>query len=416
MLWTKVIGQKNLRNKLEYLIKTKQVPHSQLFTGSSGYGSLPLAIEFSLFLLEDKNVSNITKKLSKRCQHPDLHFVLPVVKKKNEKVVYSHDYIHDWLMFIDDRPYGKYSEWFEYINVGNRQGLIGIADIENIRKKISLKAFNGGARVCIVWGAEKMNNQASNAFLKILEEPAKNTFFLLIAENEEEILPTIISRCQIVNLGPIENSALRNAIEKKADNPETLVAKAQGDFNDLLNLISSDRDKEYEALLIQGLRIAFKVNGNKKLPIVSKKNLFTTFKNNHNDEISEIFFVKDLNNVTNIDSDLSFFTKVIVDLMDWSASLCGFGKEEQKTFLEFSVQFFRDAYLSNYSLNDIVTFKSKTNFDILKIAPYINIKNVKELVSLFEQTRFNIIRNVNVKMLFMNLAFKLSELIYVESK
>ena len=371
MLWTKVIGQKNLRNKLEYLIKTKQVPHSQLFTGSSGYGSLPLAIEFSLFLLEDKNVSNITKKLSKRCQHPDLHFVLPVVKKKNEKVVYSHDYIHEWLMFIDDKPYGNYSEWFEYINVSNRQGLIGIADIENIRKKISLKAFNGGAKVCILWGVEKMSLQASNAFLKILEEPPENTFFLLIAENEEEILPTIISRCQIVNLGPIENSALRNAIEKKADNPETLVAKAQGDFNDLLNLISSDRDKEYEALLIQGLRIAFKVNGNKKL---------------------------------------------IVDLMDWSTSLCGFGKEEQKTFLEFSVQFFRDAYLSNYSLNDIVTFKSKTNFDILKIAPYINIKNVKELVSLFEQTRFNIIRNVNVKMLFMNLAFKLSELIYVESK
>ena len=102
--------------------------------------------------------------------------------------------------------------------------------------------------------------------------------------------------------------------------------------------------------------------------------------------------------------------------MDWSASLCEFGKEEQKTFLEFGIQFFRDAYLLNHSLNDLVTFQSKTNFDLSKIAPYVNDMNVKELVTLFEETHFNILRNGNVKMLFINLAFKLPELIYVESK
>ena len=102
--------------------------------------------------------------------------------------------------------------------------------------------------------------------------------------------------------------------------------------------------------------------------------------------------------------------------MDWSTSLCEFGKEEQKTFLEFGVQFFRDAYLLNHSLNDIVTFKSKTNFDLSKIAPYVNDMNVKELVTLFEETHFNILRNGNVKMLFINLAFKLSELITLDVK
>ena len=112
----------------------------------------------------------------------------------------------------------------------------------------------------------------------------------VLSENQEEILPTIVSRCQIVNLRPIESSALTDVIEKKTNNPEVLVAKAQGNFNDLLNLINSDKDKEFEGLLIEGLRKAFKVKENKKL---------------------------------------------IVDLMDWSTSLCGFGKEEQKTFLEF---------------------------------------------------------------------------------
>ena len=99
-------------------------------------------------------------------------------------------------------------------------------DIEYARKKISLKAFNGGARVCILWGAEKMSNQASNAFLKILEEPPKDTYFLLIAENQEEILPTIVSRCQIVNLRPIESSALTDVIEKKTNNPESISSKS----------------------------------------------------------------------------------------------------------------------------------------------------------------------------------------------
>ena len=371
MNWTNVIGQKNLKNKLQYLIEMNQVPHSQLFIGPSGYGSLPLVIEFSLFLLEDKNVSNTKKKLSERCQHPDLHFILPIIKRKNEKKVYSHDYIHDWLRFIDLKPYGNYSEWFESINVGNHQGLISIMDIESVRKKISLKAFKGGARVCILWGAEKMSNQASNAFLKILEEPPQNSYFLLIAENQEEILPTIVSRCQIVNLGPIENSALRDVIEKKTNDPEILVQKAQGNFNDLLNLINSDKDKEYEGLLIDGLRKAFKVKKNKKL---------------------------------------------LFDLMDWSALLCEFGKEDQKAFLEYGIQFFRDAYLLNHSLNDIITFQSKTNFDLSKIAPYVNHMNVKELVTLFEETHFNIKRNGNVKMLFINLAFKLSELITLDVK
>ena len=371
MLWTKVIGQKILKNKLKYLIDVNQVPHSQLFTGPSGYGSLPLVIEFSLSLLENKDESSVTKKLSERCQHPDLHFILPVVKKKNEKVVFSHHYIHDWLMFIDTKLYGSYSDWFEYINVGNRQGLISITDIENVRKKINLKAFNGGARVCIVWGAEKMSNEASNAFLKILEEPPVNTFFLMIAENQEEVLPTIVSRCQITNLGPIEDSSLMDVLEKNTDNPESLVAKAQGNYNDLLDLISNDQDKEHESLLIEGLRIAFKVNKNKKL---------------------------------------------IIDLMSWSASLCKFGKEKQKTFLKFCVQFFRDAYLLNYSLDDIVSFQSKTNFDLSRIGPYINDENINELVSLFEQTHYNVLRNGNAKMLFINLALKLSELIYVGVK
>ena len=371
MLWTKVIGQEVLKNKLKYLIDTNQVPHSQLFIGDSGFGSLPLVIEFSLSLLENKNVNKVTGKLSERCQNPDLHFILPVVKKKNEKVVYSDHYIQDWLIFIDSKPYGSYSEWFESINVGNRQGLISIADIENLRRKINLKAFNGGARVCIVWGVEKMSSQASNAFLKILEEPPDNTFFLLIAESQEEVLPTIVSRCQITNLGPIDNSSLMDVIEKKTDDPEGLVTKAQGNYNDLLNLISNDQDKEYESLLIEGLRKAFKVNKNKKL---------------------------------------------IIDLMSWSSSLCKFGKEEQKTFLKYGIQFFRDAYLLNYSLDDIVSFRSKTNFDLSRIAPYINDKNINELVSLFEQTHYNVLRNGNVKMLFINLALKLSELIYLGVK
>jgi DNA polymerase-3 subunit delta' len=327
---------------------------------------LPLAIEFSLMLLNHKSDSDSANGLGKVSQNPDLHFVFPVVKRGSEKIVYSHDYAKEWSTFLNESPYGDYSNWFELISVGNKQGIIGIEEIKNLHKKMFLKAFNGKKKVCILWGVEKMNSQEANSFLKILEEPPNNTYFFLIAENTELVLPTLLSRCQQITLGPINSEALRAVIPDKKLNIDQIILQAEGDYNLLKGFLEDSRNVKYEELLVKVLRLAFKAKGNKS---------------------------------------------IVGDLINWSAELSSQGREEQKAFLAYGIQFLRDAFLLNYKLESIVYYRSSINFDLSKLAPYIHSQNVLELIKLFENTHYYVIRNANAKMIFSNLALKLTRLI-----
>ncbi len=351
---------------MEHLLLSNQVPHSQLFSGVSGYGALPLVIEFSLMLLDNKNGSNSANGLGKKSRNPDLHFVVPVVKRVSEKTVYSHDYAKEWSTFLDENPYGDYSSWFELISVGNKQGVIGIEEIKNLHKKMFLKAFGGKHKACILWGVEKMNSQAANAFLKILEEPPKNTFFFLIAEDAEMVLPTILSRCQHIALGPIDSESLRKSIPVTNLNTNQIVNQANGDYNRLKNLLDENLNIKHEEHIIEVLRLAFKAKGNKK---------------------------------------------IVGGLLNWSTNLSALGREEQKGFLAYSLQFFRDAFLLNYKLDSIIHYHSSIGFDLSKLAPYIHNQNILELIKLFENAHYCVIRNASSKMTFSNLALKLTRLI-----
>ena len=366
MKWSEVIGQDEIKAQLDLLIISNRVPHAQLFIGDPGYGGLPLAIEFALSILNDNNNMLLSRKLGKKCQNPDLHFIFPVVKKGNERNAFSEDYLTEWFSFLDENPYGTYNEWFETLEIGNKQGVIGVAQIEKLHQKMFLKAFGGKMKICIVWGAEKMNLQASNTFLKLLEEPPKKTYFILISEDEQLLLPTIISRCQLLEIKPIEPNVLIQKIPDNTKNMRQLVSAACGDYNKLQKLIKGNESKNYESILISGLRKAFKAKQDKRM---------------------------------------------ISDLIDWCSDIYALGREDQKAFLGFCIQFFRDAFFINYSLNEIIHFESQNNFDITKFAPYVNSNNIIKIISLFEETRYNISRNGNEKMLFTNLALKLTKFI-----
>ena len=371
MIWSHVIGQERLKKQLEYLVSSGQVPHAQLFTGISGYGALPLAIEFALGLLKSDRIDNKDLSLGKKSQHPDLHFVYPVVKKGNEKVVFAQDYTSEWSEFLDTQPYANFTSWFDAIQVGNKQGMINVGEVEKLHQKMYLKAFYGKRKVCVLWGLEKMNAQASNAFLKLLEEPPKDTFFLLIAEEAELVLPTLLSRCQQLTLGPIEAEALKDKLPEETQNADQLLTQAEGDYYRLRQMLEQSENSEREMLLVEGLRCAFKAKGNKA---------------------------------------------IVEELMGWAGKLAALGREEQKAFLTYGIQFFRDAFFLNYPLNLIVHFRSETGFELSKFAPYVHPENIQDLVSLFEKTHYHVIRNGSAKMLFADLALKLTRLINLPQK
>jgi DNA polymerase-3 subunit delta' len=370
MVWNYTLGQERIKKHLSYLLESGQVPHAQLFISDSGRGNLPMALEFSLALLNSKTLSDESKSLGEKCQHPNLHFIYPVVKKGAEKVVYSRDYATEWYSFISQNPYGNFNDWFDAINVGNKQGIIGVPEIENLHQRIYLKAFGGGNKVCVLWGLEKMNAASANAFLKLLEEPPKQTYFILLCENTETILPTVLSRCQKISLGPIDEASLSKMIPEEFENKTQLLKQADGNYRNLLLTLNDNQNKEYETLLVQGLRYALKAKKNKS---------------------------------------------VAVELMNWSNELSVLGREKQKAFLLFSIQFLRDAFLKNYKLDDLVHHKSEINFDLNKLAPFVHSGNIVKLNALLEKHHYYIQRNANSKMLFAELALDLTRLINAPS-
>ena len=141
MVWSHLIGQEKLKKQMEHLIMLGQIPHAQLFTGFSGYGLLPLAVEFSLNLLDYPREQNDKYGLGEKSKQPDLHFVFPVVKRGTEKVAYSDDFAAQWYYFLNEQPYGNFNDWFKSIDVRNKQGIIAVTDIERLHQKLYLKAF-----------------------------------------------------------------------------------------------------------------------------------------------------------------------------------------------------------------------------------------------------------------------------------
>ncbi len=366
MVWKHTIGQERVKKHLKYLLDSGQVPHAQLFKSVSGYGNLALGIEFALQLLNVVEPLERVKSLGENCQHPNLHFIYPVVKKGTEKTVFSSDYAGEWYEFLNRSPYGNYIDWFDHINVGNKQGAIAVSEIEKLHHSLYLKAFGGGNKVCVLWGLEKMNASAANAFLKLLEEPPEKTYFVLLCEDTENVLPTVLSRCQEVSIGPIDETALLKQIPEEHVNKNKLLKQSVGNYRSLKILLSDTQNEAYEALLVQGLRAAFKAKGNKG---------------------------------------------VVLDLMNWSSELALLGRESQKAFLRFGIQFFRDAFLINYSLDDLVHFTSETEFDLDKLAPFIHSTNIQELIGLFEKHHYYVQRNANPKMMFAEMALQLTRLI-----
>ena len=367
-----VIGQGLLKKQLLQAIEKEQMPHAQLFVDESGYGGLPLALFLALRLLYSETSLNEKKQLEnssfKLLEHPDLHFVFPVVNLTGKTKTRSEDYLREWMGFLEQNAYGAYTDWYELINAGNKQGAIAVHEVEALHQKMYLKSYLGGNKVCVSWGIDKMNATASNKFLKLLEEPPKKTYFILVAASSASLLPTVISRCQVVELKPIADQDLKNYLMQVEHKEVVLNSTEQlgGSMRNLFNVIHTNSSHDFEALFIHFLRTAFRAKGNKA---------------------------------------------VVIDLMQWVDEVAVLGREAQKAFLLFAVAFLRNAFLLNYPLEQLVHFESKNNFDLKKLAPFVHAGNFEGLVSVFENAHTYTERNVNAKMLFTDLALQVTRLL-----
>ncbi|PQJ76930.1 DNA polymerase III subunit [Polaribacter glomeratus] len=374
MLFNQIIGQEHIKKHLQQSAENGRVPHAQLFVGKEGSGTLPMAIAYAQFLL--CNFSEALDSCNIKCnklQHPDLHFAFPVTTSDAvKKHPVSDLFLEDWRHFVADQPYGSLFNWLQQIGVENKQGLIGVDEAEAVVKKLQLKSYEGGFKVMIIWMAEKMNIAAANKLLKLIEEPPNKTVFLLITENEEQIINTIRSRCQALYFNALSEQDIANALvvnhQVKDNEAANIAHQAEGNFNKALHLMQNDAaDLVFEEWFIAWIRTAFRAKGN---------------------------------------------AAVVQQLISWSDTIAKTGRETQKRFLEYCLQFFRQALLLNYKSDQLVFMETKSSFDLSKFAPFVHSGNILEIEKELNDAMYHIERNGNAKIILLDLSMKLTRFLH----
>jgi DNA polymerase-3 subunit delta' len=199
-----VLGHEHIKAYLKSSVDSGRIAHAQLFVGPEGTGTLPMALAYASHLLSSTSRTEKAHQLMmKKFTHPDLHFAFPVTStSKVSKNAVSNHYLSEWRQLLTTQPYGNLYDWYKHLGVDNKQGLISVHEAHEIVKSLALKSFEGGYKIMIIWMAEKMNTECANKLLKLIEEPPDDTIFLLIAEDEEQIIDTVKSRCQIIHFPP----------------------------------------------------------------------------------------------------------------------------------------------------------------------------------------------------------------------
>jgi DNA polymerase-3 subunit delta' len=238
-----VIGQEGVKQRLLDMVAANRLSHALLFSGKEGVGALPLAIAFSQYVVcekvnrslaapgpslfgdEEKTAPpadacgecNACKK-STHLVHPDIHFSYPVIPKKTGDKPVSTDYINEWREFLSQHPYGNVYDWLQFIGAENKQGNITANECNDIIHKLSLKSFESEYKILVLWMPEYLGNEG-NKLLKLIEEPPPNTLFILVTENENLVLPTILSRTQAVRLPPLSVSDIERQLALSGGTP-----------------------------------------------------------------------------------------------------------------------------------------------------------------------------------------------------
>lgn len=254
MQFKEVIGQQDVKQHLIEMLQHNRLSHALLFLGKEGSGALPLSLAFAQYVVcENRQPATggmqLTADSCGSCQaclkaklyaHPDIHYSYPVIPKKSGDKPVSSDYAQDWRGFLQTYPYGNVFDWLQNIGAENRQGNITAEECNDIIRKLSLKSFESEYKILVLWMPEYLGKEG-NKLLKLIEEPPANTLFILAAENEEQILPTILSRCQLVKIPNLEIREIEEALQMRGNaSPETarqVAAIAGGNYREALQVL-----------------------------------------------------------------------------------------------------------------------------------------------------------------------------------
>jgi DNA polymerase-3 subunit delta' len=374
MNFAQIPGQKEIKGKLLRSVKEERVSHAQLFAGPEGCGSMALALAYARYISCENRSDIDSCGTCKSCVkyekliHPDLHFVFPVIKGKKVTDPVSDNYLGEWREFVKRSPYFTLNNWMDSIEVGNAQGMIFASEASEIIKKLSLKTFESDFKIMIIWLPEKMHQATANKLLKMIEEPPEKTLFLLVSEEPDKVIPTILSRCQLVKIPSFSSSD----IEKY-----------------LINRFNITTDKAAD------------------ISRVSNGNVTRAIELCENEDSS-------LTNLERFKSLMRFaWKRDIISLINWSEEMASTGREAQKNFISFSLRLLREnLMLSLDQHKNGLVFLTGDEADFSgKFHLSVNQNNIYPLNEELNLVYSHIESNGNAKIIFLDLALKVTRLI-----
>ena len=366
-----VIGQDEVKIRLINSVKENRVSHAQLFLGSSGSGSLALALAYIQYIsCENKGDTdscgkcNSCVKFNKHI-HPDIHYTYPVAGVKEVKNSRSVNFITQWREAILENPYMDLQQWYEWLGMENKQGFISVDESADIIRSLSLKAFESEYKFVLIWMPEKMRTDAANKLLKMIEEPPQKTLFILVAEDEEQIIGTIRSRTQLVKIKRLSEKEISEALTKhfNADRSlaEMVAHLSHGNYNTARSLISEGTDNSGVDNFIAWMRLCY------KLPMK--------------------------------------------DLIRWIDEMAKSGRENQKNFLYYATHMARECLMLNFAGEESTKMDESQITPLRPFAKMINFNNSFSFVDELNKAHYHIERNGNPKIIFMDLSIKMNRLI-----
>lgn len=373
MRFEEIIGQEEVKRILISEADGGRLPHALLLTGPEGCGKMPMALALARYLCcmakpaegEEACGTCISCRQWEQLIHPDVHFLFPIVANKARKKENCDDWMPTWRELLLKNPYFTYTDWIQQMEVENSQPVIYTRESDIIQRKLSLKSAQGGWRIVIIWLPEKMQEAGANKMLKLLEEPPAHTAFLLVSEEPQKILGTILSRVQRISMARLKDEDIINALYRMGIDKEEgkLVAHiANGSYAKALATITTG--EESSALFQQ----------------------FTSLMR------------------------LAWSRKV-KEMKAWSEGMADLGRERQKDFLQYAQRMIRESFTANLHQAELNYMNAEEQQFTSRFAPFVSERNALDIMNELQEAQIHIEQNVNAKMVFFDLILQLTVLI-----
>ena len=390
MQFKDVIGQEQVKQHLTEMVQQNRLSHALLFLGKEGSGALPLALAFAQYVVSQPQASPVVEDLfggftaleaiptfihpdeiqsqpafqrAEQLIHPDLHFSYPVIPKKSGDKPVSTDYIQDWREFIKNYPYGNVYDWLQFIGAENKQGNITADECNDIMRKLNLKSFESEYKILLLWMPEYLGKEG-NKLLKLIEEPPPNTLFILVSENDEKILPTILSRCQLIKIPMLQMDDIEKALIERANAPKDtahqIASICEGNYREALQLLQH-AEEDWQSLLREWLNATLKGG-----------------------PVSQIKFTEEVSKL---------------------------GREKQKQFLRYFNHLLEQSIRIKVLGADNIALADNEKDFAQRLNKIASVSQQRAIIEELDKASYYIERNANGKMLFQALTIKLFHII-----